>query len=85
MKMAKDELVKKVNEMEIEDDKKISLLEDISDSFIEPDTKELDDIKEKYEELKEKYKERFMESNEVPKEEKEEELKEEKYIDIREI
>ena len=54
MKLSKEEFKKKVNEMEIDDEKKIELLEDIEDSFeVETDNSELEEIKAKYEELKE--------------------------------
>ena len=82
MKMSKEELSQKINEMEIDEDKKISLLEDISDSFIEEDTSKYDELNQKYEELKQNYKERFLIGDTSKKEE---ELKEEKIIDIKEI
>lgn len=86
MKMSKEELSQKINEMEIDEDKKISLLEDISDSFIEEDTSKYDELNQKYEELKQNYKERFLIGDTSKKEDtKEEELKEEKIIDIKEI
>lgn len=90
MKLSKEELIEKVNGLEIDDEVKISLLEDITDSFeiAEPDNSELEDIKSKYEELKTKYKERFLKgSEETEEDEKEdsEELKEEEVIDIKEI
>ena len=52
MKLSKEELIEKVNGLEIDDEVKISLLEDITDSFeiTEPDNSELEDIKSKYEE-----------------------------------
>lgn len=90
MKLSKEELIEKINGLAIEDEIKISLLEDISDSMeiVEPDNSELEDIKAKYEELKTKYKERFLKgSEETDEDEKEdsEELKEEEVIDIKEI
>lgn len=90
MKLSKEELIEKINGLAIEDEIKISLLEDITDSFeiTEPDNSELEDIKSKYEELKTKYKERFLKgSEETDEDEKEdsEELKEEEVIDIKEI
>lgn len=87
MKISKEDLITKINELELDDTKKIELMEDVTDSMIEPDTKELDDLKSKYDDLQNKYKERFMSGNEIPKEkeEKEEELEEKKYIDVKEI
>ena len=91
MKLSKEELIEKVNGLSIDDEVKISLLEDISDSFevVEPDNSELEEVKSKYEELKTKYKERFLkgsEENEDSEEKEEsEELKEEEVIDVKEI
>lgn len=89
MKMTKEELIKKVNESEIDDELKISLMEDITDSFEGDvqDNSELEEVKAKYEELKEKYKARFLEGEEKEPEEKEddEEIKEEEVIDVKEI
>jgi hypothetical protein len=68
MKMSKDELISKINGLEIDDETKISLLEDITDSMEvaeEVDNSELEEVKAKYEELKTKYKERFLKSDEV--------------------
>lgn len=66
-KMMKDELISKINSLEIDDNIKIELMEDVTDSFevAEPDNSELEEIKSKYEELKTKYKERFLKGDEV--------------------
>lgn len=89
MRLSKEELLKKVNEVEIPDEIKISLMEDIADSLeaAEPEENtELEEIKAKYEELKEKYKARFLEGEEKePEKEEVEELKEEEVIDVKEI
>ena len=90
MKLSKEELIEKINGLAIEDEIKIALLEDVTDSMeiVETDNSELEDIKSKYEELKTKYKERFLKgSEETDEDEKEdsEELKEEEVIDIKEI
>lgn len=87
MKLSKEDLKKKVNEMEIDDEKKIELLEDIEDSFeAQEDNGELEEIKTKYEELKEKYKARFFDGKaEDNKDEKSEELEEVEEIDVKEI
>ena len=68
MKLSKDELISKINGLEINDETKISLLEDVTDSMevdSEVDNTELEEIKTKYEELKTKYKERFLKGDEV--------------------
>lgn len=86
MKLSKEELKKKVNEMNIDDETKIELLEDIEDSFeaSEVDNTELEEIKTKYEELKEKYKARFLDSD-SKEEEEEKEVKEVEEVDVEEI
>lgn len=90
MKIEKEELLERINSLEIDDEIKIPLMEDISDSIevTETDNSELEDLKAKYEELKVKYKERFFKGSEEEKEEKEEkedELEEKEVIDIKEI
>ena len=88
-KLSKEDLLTRVNESGMTDDEKISFMEDITDSFIEPDTTELDKVKADYEDLKEKYKARFLSSEEVKeiKEEKEEpkEMEEKEVIDVKDI
>ena len=93
MKLSKEELKKKIDEVVQDDETKISLLEDIEDSMeISDDTEKVektayDEVVTKYEELKEKYKERFLKGSDEEKEEPEEteELKEEEVIDVNEI
>lgn len=68
MKLSKDELISKINGLEIDDNVKIELMEDVTDSMEvapEVDNTELEEIKTKYEELKTKYKERFLKGDEV--------------------
>lgn len=92
-KMSKDELISKINGLEIDDNVKIELMEDVTDSMEvapEVDNTELEEIKTKYEELKTKYKERFLKGDETKDEEKEEkkddeELEEKEIIDVKEI
>lgn len=93
MKLSKEELISKINGLEIDDEVKIGLLEDVTDSMEvapEVDNTELEEIKTKYEELKTKYKERFLKGDETKEEEKEEkkddeELEEKEIIDVKEI
>lgn len=87
MKLSKDELISKINGLEIDDEVKISLLEDVTDSMEvapEVDNTELEEVKAKYEELKTKYKERFLKGDEVATETEVEEDEEEprKYEDL---
>lgn len=72
MKLSKEELKAKVSELGIDDDVKISLLEDIEDSFeqvVEDDSRvsreEYDDMSMKYEDIKKRYIERFLSKEEV--------------------
>lgn len=68
MKLSKEELISKINGLEIDDNVKIELMEDVTDSMEvapEVDNTELEEIKTKYEELKTKYKERFLKGDEV--------------------
>lgn len=68
MKLSKEELISKINSLEIDDNVKIELMEDVTDSMEvapEVDNSELEEIKTKYEELKTKYKERFLKGDEV--------------------
>lgn len=90
MKLSKDELISKINGLEIDDNVKIELMEDVTDSFevSEVDNTETEEIKAKYEELKTKYKERFLKGDDKEdKEEKvdDEEMKEEEVVDVKEI
>lgn len=96
MKLSKEELSAKINDLAIDEEIKISLMEDIADSIDgtnETAGGELEELKIKYESLREKYKERFLKGNdetEDKEEEKEdetedEELKEEEVIDVKEI
>ena len=93
-KMSKEELSERINGLDIEDELKISLMEDVTDS-IGPDESEelanlkseLEDYKAKYEDVKAKYKERFLKAVESDdKEEKvEEELEEKEVINVTDI
>ena len=92
-KFSAEELSSRINDLEIDDDVKISLMEDITDSISKDESEELatlkselDKAKEDYEFLKEKYKSRFFEAVSTDEETKDdEELKEEEVIDIKEI
>ena len=89
-KLGKDEFNKKYSEKIVDnDDLLIELMEDITDSFDANDEEvvtkeEFEGITSKYEELLAKYKERFLSSEDIP-EEKKEELEEKEYVDVREI
>ena len=96
MKLSKKDLKKKITEVVGDEDTQISLLEDIEDSFVEPnevDTVEkttYDELETKYKDLQEKYKQRFLKGDdkkdaEEKKDEVDEELEEKEVIDIKEI
>lgn len=92
-KLEKEEFNKKYSEKITDNDELlIELMEDVSDSIENKDSEELsklkselEDYKIKYDDLKEKYKERFLSSDEMPREPEEEKLEEKQVIDIREI
>ena len=91
MKMSKDDLIKKINDKVMDEDVKIELMEDITDSFeesstSEEDTQRIEELEEKYKTLQEKYKERFLQGTEIKKEDNEDDgLEEKEVIDIKEI
>lgn len=90
MKLSKEEIIKKINEKVMDEDVKIELMEDITDSFeISEEPKEderVKELEEKYNNILEKYKERFLNGLEDKEEEKEDEgLEEEEIVDIKEI
>lgn len=90
MKLSKEELKQKISDSITDnDDLVIELLEDIEDSMEEnstQDNSELEDLKEKYDELKRKYKERFLNGKEKdPEDETDEGLEEKEVIDVKEI
>ena len=93
MKLSKEELKAKVNELVTDNEVAIALLEDIEDSMevAEVDTSKIDELQAKLNDLQEKYKERFLKGEEVEevKEEKKddevEEMEEKEVIDVKEI
>lgn len=89
MKLSKEELKSKVNELVTDNEVAIQLLEDIEDSM-EVDTAIIDELQAKLDDLQEKYKQRFLKGDdkkdaEDKKEEVDEELEEKEVIDIKEI
>ena len=88
MKLSKEELKAKVNELVSDNEVAIQLLEDIEDSMevAEVDTSKIDELQAKLNDLQEKYKQRFLHGEqEETKEEKDEGLEEKEVIDIKEI
>lgn len=92
-KYSAEELSSRVNELDLDDDVKISLMEDITDSVSPDESEELAGIKSElekskadYEELKEKYKARFLKAVESDEEkEEQEDLEEKEVIDVKEL
>ena len=95
-KYSAEELSARVNDLELDDDVKISLMEDITDSLTPEENAELDSIKAEleslkaeYDSLKEKYKARFLSATEEVKEEEvpeeEKEFEEKEVIDVKTI
>ena len=90
MKLSKDELKNKVNELVKDNDVAIQLLEDIEDSMEsgEIDNSELEALQAKFDELQTKYRERFIKGDEEIEEKKEESedgIEEKEVIDVKEI
>lgn len=93
-KLSKEELLTKVEATGMSEDEKISFMEDITDSFTEPDTSEIDNLKEEMtkkdaeiEDLKAKYKARFLSKEDIKEEIKEEpkEMEVKEVIDVKDI
>lgn len=93
MKLSKEELKAKVNELVTDNEIAIQLLEDIEDSMevAEVDTSKIDELQAKLNDLQEKYKQRFLKGDdkeddaEEKTEDVEDELEEKEVIDIKEI
>lgn len=93
MKLSKEELKAKVNELVTDNEIAIQLLEDIEDSMevAEVDTSKIDELQAKLNDLQEKYKQRFLKGDEKEDdaeektEDVEDELEEKEVIDIKEI
>lgn len=92
-KKSASELSEYINGLELDDEVKIALMEDVTDSISPEESEELNRLKDevneykaKYEEVKAKYKERFYTAVESDKKEDiQEELEEKEVIDIKEI
>ena len=88
MKLSKEELKQKVNELVTDNEIAIQLLEDIEDSMDvgEVDTTKINELQAKFDDLQEKYKQRFLKGDgKKDDEEVDEELEEKEVIDIKEI
>lgn len=92
MKLSKDELIAKINDKVMDEDVKIELMEDVTDSVEaegstnEEDKQRIEELETKYKDLQEKYKERFLNSNtKEDEEEKIDDEEKEETVDIKEI
>ena len=94
MKLSKDELLAKINEKVMDEDVKIELIEDVTDSFEVDDSnsneeydQRIKELEDKYKNLQEKYKERFLNKVEEKEDddEKEDDEEKEEVIDVKEI
>lgn len=88
MKLTLEEFKEKVNDYDIDDDIKISILEDLSDSFTDDDNE--DEYKLKYLELRERYKNRFLNSEDIEDTDddidvNDDDVDTKKIVDVREI
>lgn len=86
-----DELIETVNGLALDDDSKIALMEDVTDSMKASDDAMIDkaaydELEAKYADLQARYKERFMDSGKKePDPEPEDKDEDETIIDIKEI
>lgn len=100
MVLSKEDFKKKIDTLEISDDKKIEILEDIEDSWTddvneeykaryEAEKKEMEasiaNLEAETANLKAKYKERFFSSDSVENKDITEDVEEKKIIDVKEI
>ena len=65
MRLTLEEFKEKVNDYDIDEDIKVTLLEDLTDSFSELESGDNIKYKEKYIEMRERYKRRFLDSEEI--------------------
>ena len=72
MKLTLEEFKEKVNDYDIDEDIKVTLLEDLTDSFSDLESGDNIKYKEKYIEMRERYKRRFLDSEEIEDTEKDE-------------
>lgn len=90
-KLTREEFLEKIKDYNLDDDTRMSLVEDITDSIVDDSTllesmkNELNKAKEDYDSLKSKYIERFYTNKEDPKTEEFDDDFKEKIIDIKEV
>lgn len=92
-KFTREELSKRVDDLDIDDEVKVSLMEDIYDSMEDKESEELSKLKEEldktkadYDDLLSKYKERFFASDDKEVDEEEKiEVEDEEVIDVKEL
>lgn len=89
-KLSKDELVAKINEKVMDEDVKIELMEDVTDSIDSENTENEDnqrivELEETVKTLREKYKQRFLQGSQKEDDEDDGGLEQKEVIDIKEI
>lgn len=89
-KLSSVELSNRINDLEIPEDVKISLIEDVTDSvdsssLLEERDKQIETLTTKYNDLEKKYKLRFLSSDDKKEETDSEGLEEKEVIDVKEI
>ena len=82
MKLSKEELKQKVNELVTDNDIAIQLLEDIEDSMEvgEVDTAKIDELQAKLDDLQEKYKQRFLKGDDKKDDEDKEDIEDKEEV-----
>ena len=86
MKKTAEEIIARVNDLDLDDEIKIELMEDITDSVNDADPEaeaRYTELEAKYNDLQERYKARFMEGKDP--EEKDSDEEDDEVIDIKEI
>ena len=87
MKKTAEEIIARVNDLDLDDEIKIELMEDITDSVNDADPEaeaRYTELEAKYSDLEERYKARFMEGKD-PEEKDPDEDEDAEVIDIKEI
>ena len=87
MKKTAEEIIARVNDLELDDEIKIELMEDITDSVNDADPEaeaRYTELEAKYKDLRDRYKARFMEGKD-PEDKDPEDEEDIEVIDIKEI
>lgn len=88
MKKTAEEIIARINDLELDDEIKIELMEDVKDSVTDADPEaeaRYTELEAKYNDLLERYKTRFMEGKDPEDDPGEDEEEDAEIIDIKEI